>query len=641
MGLKAALLDLALAIAATAVALAVRWALNAVLGSSAPLMLFVLAVQAAAYWGGLWPGLWATALSAVVGNWFFLEPIATTTHRYAADVVRIVCFLIVGCAVSVLCDRLRRARHMADDRRLDLEREIAERQRAQSRFLAAQESSLMAFTILQAVRDHSGHIVDFTWTYVNPAAALIAHTTPEALIGQRLLTHLPGCKSTSSLFDRYVRVVETGEPHNIQLFYDTDGIRGWFHNMAVRLDDGLAVSYLDVSETKRLEHDLRHTVDELAQADRRKDEFLATLAHELRSPLAPIRTSVALLRQSPADPAHTAYARDVIDRQVRHMARLLDDLLDVSRITRGRLDLRRERVPLHSILDSAVETSRPLIEAQRHHLTVTPPDPDGPPVWVEGDPVRLSQIFANLLNNAAKYTEPAGSIHLTASRIDDDASVEVRIRDTGIGLAPEHLPHVFDMYSQADSALDRAQGGLGIGLALVRGLVTMHGGTITAASDGPGQGSTFTVRLPIAAPPATPPPAPDDPPPAPAREARVLIVDDTRDSADSLALYLQALGHHARAVYRGADALDAVHSWTPDLVLLDITMPEMSGYEVAKRLRQSPNGQPPPRLVAMTGWGQDSDRKRTADAGFQHHLVKPVDPADILQLIADLQIPPT
>jgi two-component system CheB/CheR fusion protein len=572
-----------------------------------------------------------------VGTRLFLEPVGAADNRFAADILRIACFLIVGFAVSVLCDRLRRARQMADDRRADLEREVAERHRAESRFRAAQESSLMAFTILHAVRDESsGQIVDFVWDYANPAAAAIANTTSEALIGSRLLTRVPGCKTTSSLFDRYVRVVETGEPHNIELFYDADGIRGWFHNMAVRLDDGLAVSYLDISETKRLERELRATVDELAQADRVKDEFLAVLAHELRSPLAPIRTGVSLLGHEPPDPARTAYVRDVIDRQVRHMARLLDDLLDVSRITRGKLDLKHERVELAAVLDSAIETSRPLIESQRHRLTVRLPDPGTKPVWLEGDPVRLAQVFANLLNNAAKYTEPGGTVTLEASQPAGSPWIEVRVIDTGIGLSAENLPRVFDMFSQAGPALDRAQGGLGIGLALVRGLVTMHGGTITAASGGPGQGCTFTVRLPVAASPAGADEVPAPQPDARPRDARILVIDDCRDAAETLARFLQMTGHDARAVHSGAEGLTTVESWHPDLILLDIGMPEMNGYEVAARLRQTPAGRDA-RLVALTGWGQESDRRRTADAGFDHHLVKPVDPDEILRLIADLQ----
>jgi PAS domain S-box-containing protein len=654
--------------------------------------------------------------------------------------------------------------------------------RAEERFRVAQELSLDGFTILRAVRDADGAIVDFHWDYVNPAAARLLRRRPEDLVGRSLVERLPGNGRDSELFRRYARVVDTGEPHDIELRYAADGIDGWFRNMAVSLGDGVAISFADITEQKRLqqeqehllgelegrhrfiealfrqvpagiivadaatgdlllsnreadrlarydyvpgtplsdphhpmpmrgsrpdgtpyapddwplaralrgeatageeidlawddgarrtirvnagpvrdaagaivaavaafhditdrrqlEADLRQHARELAAADRRKDEFLATLAHELRNPLAPIRHSVRFLKEKGPPEPELVGARDVIDRQVAQMARLLDDLLDVSRITRNKLDLRREVVPLDRVLAAAVETSRPLIDAGGHALEVTPPDE---PVLLDADPTRLSQVFANLLNNAAKYTPDGG--HLAVCARADAAEVVVTVRDDGIGIDAEHLAHVFEMFSQVTPALDRAQGGLGIGLATVRGLVELHGGRVEAESDGPGRGTTVRVALPrlaAVAPPApdpapTPAPAADpcDPPaPGPARPgALVLVVDDLVDSAHSLARLLRLKGYRVELAHDGPAALAAAARLRPDAVLLDIGLPGQNGYEVARAIREEPWGRAVP-LVALTGWGQEADRRRSREAGFDRHLVKPVDPELLLKTLA-------
>ncbi|HKI37080.1 MAG TPA: response regulator [Gemmataceae bacterium] len=393
------------------------------------------------------------------------------------------------------------------------------------------------------------------------------------------------------------------------------------------------VVFQDVSHLKQIEAELR-------DSHRRKDEFLATLAHELRNPLAPIRNALAILRLADGDSARLDQARGLMERQVRQMVRLIDDLLDISRITRGKIELRKERVTLAEVVNSAVESSRPLIDLGGHTLTVTLPPR---PVHLEADPTRLAQVLLNLLNNAAKYTEPGGRIGLTASLLDSDGrfppcTLEVRVRDTGIGIPKEMLPRVFDMFTQVERSVDRAQGGLGIGLSLVRGLVQLHGGTVEAHSDGPGRGSEFVVRLPLPAQePAEARSAAVPPPPGSngtGGRRRVLVVDDNTDAAHSLAMLLGMMGYETSTANDGPAALREAAAARPDVVLLDIGMPGMSGYEVARELRRTP-GLSAALLVAMTGWGQEEDRRRSLEAGFDRHLVKPVDLAALEQILAE------
>jgi PAS domain S-box-containing protein len=388
----------------------------------------------------------------------------------------------------------------------------------------------------------------------------------------------------------------------------------------------------------------------LLEADRRKDEFLAVLAHELRNPLAPIRQAAAIARTPAATGAQVRWSHDVIDRQVGHMSRLLDDLLDVSRITRGTLEVRKTRVDLASVVDSAIEMARPLIDAHRHTLHVDLPRE---PLPLDADPLRLAQVIGNLLTNAAKYTKPGGKIELAARR-DGDA-VAVRVADNGVGLTPESLARIFQMFVQIAPPLDRAEGGLGIGLALAKGLVQLHGGSIEARSAGPCLGSEFTVRLPLAAvgglplaaaagaaaaqqvpasiEPAVQPPASAPPRPRPAAGLKIVVADDNRDAASSLAAVLELDGHRVEVVHDGAHALHALERSRPDVGLLDVGMPELNGYEVARRARAEPWGNAV-TLVAITGWGQKEDRDRALAAGFDQHWVKPIDPSAALALCA-------
>ncbi len=387
---------------------------------------------------------------------------------------------------------------------------------------------------------------------------------------------------------------------------------------------GLVVVFQDITERKQSEQKLR-------DADRRKDEFLAMLAHELRNPLAPIRNSLNILRLiSHRDPT-IEHVGQMMERQVNHMVRLVDDLLEVSRITRGTIELRTEPVEIAGVVRSAVETSQPLIEAGGHQLAVSlPPEP----LTVQADPVRLSQVVANLLNNAAKYTDRGGQIWLSVKREGDWVSISVR--DSGIGIAPEMLPHVFQLFTQIDRNSARGQGGLGIGLTLVKSLTEMHGGEVQAHSAGLGQGSEFVVRLPLAAAQIQAGHVSmDDRPAFGLVPRRILVVDDNRDAAQSLGLLLKVLGAEVRIEFNGPDALTAMDAFRPAVVLLDIGMPGMDGLEVARQIRERPEFRST-TLIALTGWGQEDDRRRSQLAGFDHHLTKPADVTAIEGLLDSL-----
>jgi signal transduction histidine kinase/CheY-like chemotaxis protein len=364
---------------------------------------------------------------------------------------------------------------------------------------------------------------------------------------------------------------------------------------------------------------------DIQESDRHKNEFLAMLAHELRNPLAPIRNAVQVLQMPLATAQDQAWARDVIGRQVKQMVRLVDDLLDISRITRGKITLRPEPVDVHEIASAAVETTRPLVEARRHTLDVVlPPGP----VLVQADSARMAQVIANLLYNAAKYTEDGGHISLTVQ--DEGGEAVFRVRDSGLGIPPAMLSRIFDLFAQVDRSLDRSQGGLGIGLTLVRHLIELHGGKVSAHSDGPGKGSEFVVCLPVLKDVGRRVTAEKGaeglvhPPSLCLHPSKVLVVDDNVDAAESLALFLRMAGQEVLTAYDGPAALEAADAFLPDMVLLDIGLPRMDGYEVARRLRERPNGEQL-LLVALSGYGREEDRLRSREAGFDHHYIKPVE----------------
>jgi PAS domain S-box-containing protein len=418
------------------------------------------------------------------------------------------------------------------------------------------------------------------------------------------------------------RAIATGEP-----WEDTFPLRGkdgqyrWFLSRAVpiRDDSGQVIRWFGTNTDVTAQRELQEALQE---TDRRKDEFLAMLAHELRNPVAPIGNVAEVLSRVLADDEEKKALADIIRRQAMYLSRLLDDLLDVARVTQGHIELRRVVMPLAVCIQQAVETAQPLIRERQHRLTVSE---TFQPLHVNADRVRLAQAIANVLINAAKYTQPGGDIRIRT--FTDDRHAAVEISDTGVGIAPEFLSKVFDLFAQSDRSLDRSQGGLGIGLAVSKKLVEMHGGTMTASSAGSDQGSTFIIRLPLedTAPDTSATPQSSSAPPR-----RVLIVDDNEDSADSLAMLLELEGHVVRAVYSAMDALEQVSVFDPEIVLLDIGLPGMNGYDVAQRINALPN---PPRLVAVSGYAQREDKERSAAAGFSAHLVKPVDIAALKRVL--------
>ncbi len=390
--------------------------------------------------------------------------------------------------------------------------------------------------------------------------------------------------------------------------------------------EAVAGSTRDITDQKQIQSELRDIAARLSEADRRKDEFLATLAHELRNPLAPIRTGLELMKLAHDDPATIAETRDTMERQTQQMVRLIDDLLDVSRITQGKLELRLCRVTLAEVVQSAVEATQPFIDEANHQLSVTLP---ASPVLLDADPNRVAQIIANLLNNSTKYTPEGGHIHLVA---DTDAGhVVISVRDNGVGIPAEMQQNIFELFAQIDRPLEKGYRGLGIGLTLVKRLVEMHGGTIEVASPGIDQGTTFTVRLPYLVESAPPPGPKTSPSSSPPRQ-RILIVDDNADAAKMLSLVVKMLGNDIRVAYDGRQAIHIAEDFRPDVVLMDIGMPVMNGYEAAQLLRSKPWAQDT-ILVALTGWGQDEDKRRAEQAGFHHHLVKPAEPAELQRLL--------
>jgi signal transduction histidine kinase len=411
------------------------------------------------------------------------------------------------------------------------------------------------------------------------------------------------------------------------LYRKTAALENLNRELEQRVADRTAELEKDLAERKRLEQ-------ALVVADRRKDEFLAVLAHELRNPLAPIRTAVDTMWLRPLEDETLQQCRDVIGRQIEHLTRLVDDLMDVSRITSGNIKLDRRPVELADVVRRAVEIHRPLLDTRRHQLTIDVPAES---LTVEGDLTRLAEVVGNLLNNAAKYTEERGHITVRAERAGGE--VRIRIRDNGLGIPPELLPTVFDMFTQIDATLHRSQGGLGIGLALVRELAEMHGGRVEGFSEGLGKGSEFVVTLPLCQ--GTPavervPARRSEAGPAQPRQlavpCRILVVDDNRDAAQTLAVMLRLTGGEVETAHDGIQALRIAERFRPDLVLLDLGMPGMNGFEVARQLRAKPWGSVI-TLVAQTGWGQDDDMQRSREAGFDVHLIKPVDHSALMQLL--------
>jgi signal transduction histidine kinase/CheY-like chemotaxis protein len=561
------------------------------------------AVAVAVWMGGWRPGVVTAVLGYVLALIFVKPPIGVIEFGTAADIFGLVVFSLSCALIIALGHRMRAAR---------------------VRFQKSQEAAVQGYSILRALRDPSGKIIDFIIDYVNPRGAALAKQTPETAVGRRLTEVLPGVMS-AGVFASFINVVETGDALETEVRYEQDGIVGWFRHMVVKVDDGVAISFFDITHAKRLERELAQRAQQLERADTNKSQFLATLSHELRNPLAPLRNGLAILKRRGG--AENGDMLLMMDRQLSQLVRLVDDLLDVSRIDRGKIDLKRERVALDAVVSAAIETARPAIDAKSHELVVRFAQKA---LHVDGDPVRLAQIVANLLINAAKFTPPKGRIELGMHA--EEGEVAISVRDNGVGIDRDQLPRVFEMFVQLESQRE-SKGGLGLGLALVKSLVELHQGKVEARSDGIGKGAEFVVRLPLA--PALTEPASARPVVgAPRGGHRVLVVDDNEDGAQTLGELLAANGHHVSVFYDAQEALVAATENPPEIAFLDLNMPMMDGFELARRLRALPAGQQI-RLIAVTGMGRDADVMRSRAAGFDAHLTKPADPEKIIELAAN------
>jgi PAS domain S-box-containing protein len=550
---------------------------------------------------------------------------------------------ILRSKVAVFAELHRKRREIARAN-LKLQDEVRARQRAEdqlrhlndeleARVAERTEALLQRERELRSLADNTPDILarfdrNLRFVFVNSALENVTGL-PRERFPRKALRDVGLPEHICDLWEPSIRLVfQSKKPQSIEFGYETSsGARRYASRLVPEFGPTGEAEYVllvthDVTERQR-------DAEALRNADRRKDEFLATLAHELRNPLAPLRNGLEVLKLA-RNSDIAVQTRDMMDRQLSHLARLVDDLLDLSRITNDKLELRKERVLLESVLENAIEASRPIIETSGNSLKLVLPDE---PLWLAADPVRLSQVVGNLLANAAKYTPEKGSIELTAAREGEE--VIVRVADTGLGIPPAMLAQVFEMFTQVNRTLDRAQGGLGIGLALVKRLVELHGGTITAESPGLGAGSTFTIRLPVLEAEGTR----SESQTAPAAASgglggrRILVVDDNVDAAASLARVLQLLGHETRTAHSGQDALRVAHQFKPEVAFLDIGLPGLNGYEVVKQFRAEPSLSGSV-LVALTGWGSENSKQLAREAGFDFYLTKPAEIPTIEQILA-------
>jgi PAS domain S-box-containing protein len=621
-----------MAIAASAAAILLRWLLDPVLGNSLPLVMVFGAVAFVVWLGGVGPAVIVTILSYVACNYLFIPPRGIFSFEPLA-VVGFAAYLFTCGLIIMMGHAMRTARtqllHEAELRRqADLERA---RQLQAARLLAAivesSDDAIISKSLGGAIQ---------SW---NAAAERMFGYPAHYAIGRHISLVIPPERLQEE--DRIIGSLRTGRRLE---HFETERL----HRNGRRIPVSLTISpiYNDAGEvvgaskivrdvTVRREADaeriklsdhLRRLAAELSEADTRKNEFLATLAHELRNPLAPLANMLEVLRIDDHDARARRQARDTMERQLRQLVRLVDDLLDLNRITHNRLELRRADVELAPILRQAIEGARPLLHAAGQGLQVDLP---AEPVYLHADPARLAQVFGNLLNNASRYSPPGSPVALSARVAGDE--VRVSVRDNGIGIPPVKLQEIFEMFTQLDRSHARANGGLGIGLTLARRLVGMHGGSIEARSAGEGKGAEFIVRLTVL--PAAPRVAPATARPQVSRQRRVLVVDDNEDAAVSLAMLLDLAGNETHLAHDGEEALLAAEKFRPDVVLLDIGMPKMNGHEVCRRMRAQPWGRNL-KVIALTGWGQEQDRRQSREAGFDGHLVKPVDPATLTEVIS-------
>jgi len=473
----------------------------------------------------------------------------------------------------------------------------------------------------------------------NPGAEHLLGFREEEVLGRAMAVFFtPDDRQAGAPEAEMKKAAETGRASDDRWHVRQDGTSFFANGVTSALRDGqgalLGFSKImrDRTDHKRMEEELHQRAEALARADRDKDEFLAVLAHELRNPLAPISYALHLLDEQGLSESARQHTRRIVERQVGRLARLIDDLLDVSRIRTGKVELRRDPIELGALVAHTVEIARPVFEERGHELSVSLPEE---PVWLEADPVRLEQVLSNLLNNAIKFTEDGGTISIAAERQAHE--IILRVKDTGVGITPDLLPRIFDLFTQGDRSLDRSRDGLGIGLTLSRRLVELHGGTIEAHSEGLGKGSEFVVRLPAllqVSPPGDAPAAAGAAPPE-LRPLRVLVVDDSEDTAEMMTALLEMDGHEIQVAHSGPAALETAAAFRPDVVLLDIGLPGLDGYQVAQRLREDPTLKDV-TLIAASGYGQEADLHRSREVGFDRHLVKPVDPRELREILGAL-----
>jgi PAS domain S-box-containing protein len=531
-------------------------------------------------------------------------------------------------------DQLRRTIAILQQKANALESEVA-RRKTTEKALHKREQELSDF-LENAVEGMHRLGSDGKILWANKAELELLGYTPQEYIGRHIAEFHVDQDAIAEILDK-LRCGETLYDYPARIRCKDGAIKHVLMHSNALVEGGELVSTRcmtrDVTDRVRLEEELNQKLEELADLDRRKDEFLAMLGHELRNPLAPIMTSLELMRMHSHDTAQIARSRDMIARQVTLMTRLVDDLLDVSRITRGKIELRKQSVSLDSVVERALEITRPLIHERRHHLTLNLPDET---VWLSGDPARLAQVLANLLHNAAKYTDTGGCISVTACR--EGNRLTLAVSDSGIGLDPELGDQVFDLFVQGTNSMERTRGGMGLGLTLVRSLVQLHDGSVEARSAGHGCGSEFVITLPVGTPSAESEDLEEPLSPGCARNCvrNILIVDDNVDAAESLGEYLKACGHHIHITHDGASAIDEATRLQPDAIILDIGLPNMNGYQVAQRLR-SDVGLTSSLLVAVTGYAQERDRKSAQAAGFDYHFAKPLDVHKLAALLEDMK----
>jgi PAS domain S-box-containing protein len=529
---------------------------------------------------------------------------------------------VLKAKVGVFVELFRSREELRARERRDFEQRLEAKE---ERYRTLFESIDEGFCVVRLLRDARGNACDYRFEEANEAFSM--HTGLTDAVGRTMREMVPD--HDADWFATYDQVARSGEA--TRFVREAKAMSRWFDVYAARLggpgSDLVAVLFSDITQRLLAEQDLRRLADELAQANRRKTEFLATLAHELRNPLAPLSNGLHLMRMAAGKPELLDKTRQMMARQVQHMVHLVDDLLDVARISTGKVELRRHAIELKEVVATAVETSGSLIDAGHHKLNVELP-PES--LTMDADPTRIAQVVSNLLNNAAKYTPPGGTIALRVWR--DGGEAVLSVTDSGVGIEPEALDKVFEMFAQVPSASGRPQGGLGIGLSLVQSLVALHGGGVSASSAGRGRGSTFTVRLPLGTGDSGGGAGGPPPPQQQGGQLRVLVVDDNADAAESLGVLLEMEGHAARIANSGREALAVAPDFQPEVVFLDIGLPDLSGYEVARQLRNIPALQGA-LLVALTGWGTQEDRQRTRDAGFDRHLTKPAELSALEELL--------